>query len=78
MPKKITKRMLQLKGACASQVALFAELFPKGCEVTVEACLSVADKFDWHWAAHNLLSAPALADYERVQASAWATAFIGE
>ena len=52
---KITKHLLQSKGACASQVALFAETFPHGTEITEAVCLAVADKFDWNWAAQNLL-----------------------
>ena len=69
---KITTRLLKSKGACDSQVALFKELFPKGVEITESACVAVFDKFDWGWAAENLLSAPAYAEYERVRASAYA------
>jgi len=67
---KITKRMLQAKGACASQVTLFAETFPHGTEITEAVCLSVDDKFDWNWAAQNLLSPKADAEYQRVRAQA--------
>jgi hypothetical protein len=67
---KITKRLLQSKGACASQVALFAETFPHGAEITEAVCLSVADKFDWDWAAQNLLSPEFDAEYARVRAQA--------
>ena len=67
---KITKRLLQSKGACASQVALFAEIFPHGAEITEATCLSVAHKFDWTWAAQNLLSPESYAEYERVCAPA--------
>ena len=63
---KITKRLLQSKGACTSQVVLFAETFPHGTEITEAVCLSVADKFDWNWAAQNLLSPESYAEYERV------------
>ena len=67
---KITKRLLQSKGACASQVALFAETFPHGTEITEAVCLAVADKFDWDWAAQNLLSPESYAEYQRVCAPA--------
>ena len=67
---KITKLLLQIKGACASQVALFAETFPHGTEITEAVCLAVADKFDWNWAAQNLLSPESYAEYERVRAQA--------
>ena len=69
---KITKRRLQIKGACASQVALFAETFPHGTEITEAVCLAVADKFDWDWAAQNLLSPESYAEYQRVRARAYA------
>jgi len=67
---KITKRLLQSKGACASQVALFAETFPRGTEITEAVCLAVADKFDWNWAAQNLLPPKSDAEYQRVCAPA--------
>jgi hypothetical protein len=69
---KITKHLLQIKGACASQVALFAETFPHGTEITEAVCLAVADKFDWDWAAQNLLSPESYAEYQRVRAQAYA------
>jgi hypothetical protein len=69
---KITKRILQAKGAYASQVALFAKTFPRGAEITEAVCLSVADKFDWYWAAHNLLSPESCAKYRRVHALTYA------
>jgi hypothetical protein len=65
---KITKRILQAKGACAWQVARFAETFPRGTGITEALCLSVADKFDWDWAAYNLLSPESCAKYERIRA----------
>ena len=80
---KITSRIPRSKGACASQVDLFKEIFPKGVVITEALCVEHADKFDWIWAALNLLSkeakaecervtAPACAEYERVHASAYA------
>ena len=61
---KITSAMLRAKGACADQRRTFAELFPDGVEITEAICLSVANKFDWGWAAASLLPAPLYADYE--------------
>ena len=69
---KITKHLLRSKGACASQVALFAETFPHGTEITEAVCLAVADKFDWAWAAQNLLSPKSYAEHQRVCAPAYA------
>ena len=72
---------LRAAGACADQVALFEARFGDGVDVTEALCLSVADLFDWNWAAGYLLPAlarveyrralaPALAEYERTVAPA--------
>src|SRR5579863_8838656 len=53
---KITVELLRKKGACKEQMSLFKELFPNGVIVTKAGCLAVADKFNWYWAAHNLLN----------------------
>ena len=53
----ITTKLLKSKGACADQIRLFAKLFPAGAPLTVETAVSVADKFNWDWAAEKLLSA---------------------
>lgn len=60
---KITARLLKRKGACADEAELFEKLYPDGAEITEAACVAVADKFDWDWAAENLLPAPLFADY---------------
>jgi len=76
----ITYQILEAKGACESQVSLFKELFLKG--LTVETALSVADKFDFSWAAEALLSeegrkaydeaeAPLREAYEEAEAPLW-------
>ena len=67
---KVTKRLLQRKGACSNQVAEFARLFPKGVEITQALCIEHAVVFDWNWAAENLLSAAAWDEYVRVRAPA--------
>ena len=69
---KITLAHLKSSGACSDQVELFQKLFGAEAEITVVGCLAVADKFDWDWAAEKFLTAPALAEYERVTAPAWA------
>ena len=71
MPE-ITLLQLRELGACADQCAEFEKRFGKSVEVTEELCLSVADVFNWDWAAEYLLGAPALAEYKRVMAAAWA------
>jgi hypothetical protein len=58
--------------ACQSQVDKFRARFGESVEVTRELCESVASEFDFDWAAANLLSAPARAEYERVTAPAQA------
>jgi len=78
-PLKLEK--LVALNACPTQVELFRSKFGKSVNVTKELCRSVAGDFDFGWAAMNLLSprayaeykrveAPALAEYERLEASA--------
>ena len=69
---KITLKQLADAKACREQRELFARTFGKSVEVTRELCVSVADKFDFEWAATHLLSAQALAEYKRDKAAAWA------
>jgi hypothetical protein len=58
--------------ACQSQIDKFRARFGESVEVTRELCESVASEFDFDWAAANLLSALARAEYDRVRAAAWA------
>ena len=69
--KTITLAQLKSKQACADQQVLFKELFGTSVMVTEEACVAVADKFDWGWAAQNLLSNSARDQYNKVCATAW-------
>ena len=69
---KITLADLDEAGACYDQRGEFARLFPEGVEVTPDLCEKYSDVFDWEWAAENLLSPSAWAEYEKVRASAWA------
>ena len=69
---KLYLAQLKEAKACKEQVELFAKLFGDYVEVTPEACLAVADKFDWTWAAQNLLSVKSYAEYQRQQAPLWA------
>ena len=62
-------------GACASQVALFRELYGDKVRVTQKLCVAVADKFSFDWAAIKLLSAPAWAEYGRVMARTFAKCY---
>src|ERR1700728_4070397 len=71
----ITLQQLKAKGACEEQVALFAEHFGQGSEVTLEKCLSVAGIFDWYWAAKRFLLPTRRAEYFRVEATAWVEYF---
>lgn len=68
----LTDKILRAKRACADQRELFNEQFPGGVEVTEDVCVSVADKFDWYWAAGHLLPAPLRADYDAKLASLYA------
>lgn len=72
-----TYRILKLqtlidKKACPQQVKLFRSMFGDSVRVTEKRCVSVADKFDFTWAAIYLLSASAYADYIRAVAAAFA------
>lgn len=68
----ITYDQLHKAGACRSQLALFKRKFGQQVEVRVETGVSVADQFDWQWAATNLLTATAWAEYDRVRLAAGA------
>jgi len=65
----IAKQLEKLK-ACQKQIDRFRELFGESVEVSEKLCLKHAEEFDWHWAAGNLLSAPARQEYERIEAPA--------
>jgi len=53
---KITKRMLQAKGACPNQVAVFAKEGPRGATVTLKNCERAAKLgLDVHWVSNHLL-----------------------
>ena len=90
MAKTISVAKLRKLGACQSQVAKFKEIFgDKSVAVTVELCVAHAQDFNWDWAAGNVLTASAKAEYNRVAASAmaeynrvvapaWATAYLNQ
>jgi len=59
----VTVELLKSHDACQDQVDLFATTFPDGVCVTEAVCLAVADKFDFAWAAENLLPPEARAEY---------------
>jgi hypothetical protein len=68
---KITKRLLQSKGACEEETEKFALLFPKGVELTGALCLKHAADFNFDWAAEHLLSPEQLKEYRRIKGPAW-------
>ena len=70
MGRILTTRQLIDRGACNEQVEAFRSRFGESVEVTPELCESVVAVFDWVWAASNLLSARAYAEYQRVRAAA--------
>ena len=59
----LTVELLKKREACREQVDLFAATFPDGVEITEAVCLSVADMFDFEWAAARLFTAGAWANY---------------
>jgi hypothetical protein len=69
----ITKKMLCEHDACGEQVRLFIKTFGREVKITLAVCRNaVKVGLNLQWASENLLSAPALAEYERVKAQAWA------
>jgi hypothetical protein len=68
---KLTIQQLIDAKACQSQVDLFRDMFGKSVNITQRLCVSVADKFDFGWAAEKLLKPKAWAEYERVFPLAW-------
>jgi hypothetical protein len=67
----ITIATLRAHRACAEQVQLFAERFPDGAPMTVEAAVSVAADFDWDWAAQHLLTPANQRTYDEAHAPIW-------
>jgi hypothetical protein len=55
----VTAQTLRSLGSCDTYVLRFRRLWPDGTVITPELCLAHAREFDWHWAAYNLLQAPA-------------------
>ena len=71
--KRVTVKMLKSLGACAPELATFAKEWPDGAAVTKSNVLRAAElKLNLDWVAEKLLSPPALAEYDRVKATAWA------
>lgn len=71
---RITVKMLQDVGACDEQIKLFNRMFPgrkhpTGVLVTIKGCRAVAEKFQWSWAAHQLLPSKGYAMYKRLNCS---------
>ena len=71
---KLTAKDLIAKDACPKQVALFRKHFPRGGTVTLAKVLSVAEVFNWDWAAGRLLTPSNQAEYQRAIAPALAEA----
>jgi hypothetical protein len=67
---KLTAKMLRDKKACAGELRLFHRITGGEVDITVEWCCENAPKFDWDWAAANLLTAPARAAYVQAKAAA--------
>jgi len=61
--RKITSRFLIQKGACDAQIARFILVGGDDLDLTEELCLKHAEKFNWTWAAYNLLTDTACLRY---------------
>lgn len=68
---RVTADMLRKRLACAPQRVLFERLFPDGVDVTGALCVAHSSRFNWDWAASNLLPPDAQAKYESAAAKAW-------
>jgi hypothetical protein len=68
--RTLTLQTLKDKKACTVQLLLFKQLFGESVEISESACILVADKFDWNWAANKLLSTSARKAYNEATASA--------
>jgi hypothetical protein len=70
MCKIITLAQLKAAGACADALQCFAAAFGESTPVTPSLAGKYATQFSWDWAAGNLLSRPARAEYYRACARA--------
>ncbi|MFA5900268.1 MAG: hypothetical protein WC829_14280 [Hyphomicrobium sp.] len=69
MTIKVSAAILRRMTACKEQVDVFRAIFGTATVSITEAlCVEHADKFDWNWAARNLLPAPLYADYRAKRA----------
>ena len=64
--RELTLTHLIDANACSKQRELFQDTFGDSVTVTEELCLKHADDFEWSWAAENLLTTPARAEYDKV------------
>jgi len=71
-PVTISISMLRKAGACKAELSRLEGLFGPRVALTEEFALANAASCDWDWAAFNLLSGSAQAEYERVRGAAWA------
>jgi len=69
---KITVEWLKNRQACESQIAVFAEEWPKGVTVTRNSLLRAASlNLDVEWLAGQILKPPARKAYDEATAPAW-------
>ena len=71
---RITADWLRQQGACADQVAIFAQHWPKGATITLRGLHKAARVgLDLDWLAERILNPTAWATYDAARAPAWAT-----
>src|SRR3990167_9070023 len=66
--RPLTLLQLQGQGACSEYLEKFRAAYGDQVEITVVLCIQQAAQWDWDWAAIHLLTAPAVAEYQRVTA----------
>jgi hypothetical protein len=65
MAIKVSAAILRRMAACKEQVDVFHTIFGTATvSITETLCVEHANKFNWDWAANNLLPAPLYADYK--------------
>jgi hypothetical protein len=66
---KITLKQLRKLGACSGQVDLFKATFGKEAELTEALVLEHGPKFDIHWLAGKIFTAPIYEEYFMARAT---------
>ena len=69
---KVTKQLLKEQGACSGNLKMFIKVFPVGATISLRS-IALAEKsnLNLEWFAENFFTVSALAEYEKVNKTAW-------